>query len=170
MTANTIFQIDMVAAYIAWGLCVATYLWPRLRAMDRSEAIVAIATLHSFRFLGLVFLLPGFVGNNLPGTFAAPAAYGDLVSALLAISVLLAARMRAGALFLPLAWVFNAVGAVDLVLATSHAIGVNLPSIAGQLGAAYAILMLYVPLLLMTHGIAFYLLVRPTHQPAHSAG
>jgi len=166
MTANVIFQIDMAAAYVAWGLCVGTYLWPRLRAMDRDAAIRAIATLHSFRFLGLVFLLPGIVGAGLPAAFAAPAAYGDFVAALLAIAVLLAARM--GPLFVPLAWVFNLVGAADLLMATSHAIGVNLPSIAGQLGAAYAILMLYVPLLLMTHGIAIYLLVRPRQQPAHS--
>ena len=34
--------------------------------MDRVEAQRAIATLHSFRFFGLVFLIPGVVGPNLP--------------------------------------------------------------------------------------------------------
>ena len=82
MTANTIFQIDMSLAYVAWALCIARYVWPRLRAIDRVEALCAIATLHSFRFFGLVFLLTGFVGPGLPRAFATPTAYGDLTTAL----------------------------------------------------------------------------------------
>ncbi len=156
---STIFQIDMALGYVAWGLCVARYVWPRLRGIDRVAALCAIATLHSFRFEGLAFLLPGFVGPALPAAFAAPTAYGDLAAGLLAISVLLTIRVRV--LFWPLAWAFNVVGAADLLLAIRHAVGVNLPSVAGQLGAAYFIMMLYVPLLLITHGIGFYLLVRP---------
>jgi hypothetical protein len=167
MAAKTIFLIDMALGYVAWALCVARYVWPRLRAIDRVEALRAIATLHSFRFFGLAFLLPGFVGPELPGAFAAPTAYGDFATALLAMSVLLTARVRV--LFLPLVWAFNLVGAADLLMATVHAVRVDLPSIAGQLGAGYAILMLYVPLLLITHGLAFSLLVRPAQAPARSA-
>jgi hypothetical protein len=167
MSANTIFQIDMALGYVAWALCVAIHVWPRLRGIDRVEALRAIATLHSFRFFGLVFLLPGFVGPELPGAFAVPAAYGDLVTALLAISVLLTARVRV--LFWPLVWAFNVVGAADLIMAIVRAIHVDLPSIAGQLGAGYAILILYVPLLLITHGVAVYLLLRPAQAPARSA-
>ncbi len=66
MLAQDIFRIDMALGYLAWALCLATYIWPRLRAMDRVEAHRAIATFNSFRFFGLVFLLPGFVGPNLP--------------------------------------------------------------------------------------------------------
>lgn len=168
MPANTIFQVDMALGYVAWALCVARYVWPRLRGIDRVEALRAIATLHSFRFFGLVFLLPGFVGPELPGAFAAPAAYGDLVTALLAILVLLTARVRV--LFWPLVWVFNVVGAADLVMAIIRAIRVDLPSVAGQLGAGYAILILYVPLLLVTHGVAFYLLLRRGQAPVRSVG
>src|SRR5258706_8407640 len=108
MTATAIFQIDMALGYLAWALCIATYVWPRLRAMDRVEAHRAIATLHCFRFFGLVFLLPGFVGPNLPESFAAPAAYGDFAAALLAILALLTVRLRF--LFWPLVWAFNLVG------------------------------------------------------------
>ena len=81
MSAKDIFRIDMAVGYLAWALCIATYLWPRLRAMDRVEVHRAIATFNSFRFFGLVFLLPGFVGPNLPQGFAAPVAYGDLATA-----------------------------------------------------------------------------------------
>ena len=166
MAANTIFQIHLALGYAAWALCVATYVWPRLRAIDRIDAMRAIATLHSFRFFGLVFLLPGFVGPELPRAFAAPVAYGDFVTALLAMAVLLTARERV--LFWPLVWAFNVVGAADLLMATGRAIAVNLPSIAGQLGAAYAIPILYAPLLLITHGVAFYLLLRPAQAAAGS--
>jgi hypothetical protein len=167
VAAKTIFQLDVALGYVAWALCVANYVWPRLRGMDRVEAQRAIATLHSFRFFGLVFLLPGFVGPELPEAFAAPAAYGDFATALLAMLVLLTARVRV--LFWPLVWAFNVVGPLDLMMATVRAIRMDLPSIAGQLGAGYAILVLYVPLLLMTHGVAFYLLLRPAQASAGPA-
>jgi hypothetical protein len=168
MLAKPIFQIDMALGYVAWALCVTRYVWPRLRSMDRVDALRAIATLHSFRFFGLAFLLPGFVGPALPGAFATPTAYGDFVTALLAMLVLLTGRERV--LLLPLAWVFNVFGAADLIMATVQAIRVDLPSVAGQLGSAYAIPILYVPLLFITHGVAFTLLLRPAYAPARSAG
>lgn len=118
----------------------------------------AIATLHSFRFFGLVFILPGFVGPNLPAGFATFAAYWDLATGVLAMLALLTVRIR------PLFWMFvvafNLVGAVDLILDYYHAIQSGLPAIAGQLGAAYIIPVIYVPLLMITHVAAFYLLVR----------
>ena len=94
MHAEDIFRINMALGYLAWALCIATYVWPRLRAMDRLEAHRAIATFNSFRFFGLVFLLPGFVGPNLPSGFATPVAYGDFATALLAILALLTVRVR----------------------------------------------------------------------------
>src|SRR5580693_882039 len=167
MTPNTIFLIDMALGYLASALCIGTYVWPRLMAMDRLEAQRAIATLHSFRFFGLVFLLPGFVGPNLPHAFAAPAAYGDFAAGVLAILALLTARVRW--LFWPLVVAFNLVGLTDLVLDTATAIRIDLPSAAGQLGAAYAIPMLYVPTLFWTHLLALWLLLRPARTPVRSA-
>ena len=159
MPAKDIFYTDTAMGYLAWALCIATYVWPRLKAMDRVEAHRAIATFNSFRFFGLVFLLPGFVGPNLPQAFAAPAAYWDLGTGVLAILALLTVRVRF--LFWPLVWAFNLVGLADLVMDTVHGVSVNLPSVAGQLGAAYAILMLYVPALFWMHLLAFRLLLRP---------
>src|SRR5487761_939707 len=147
MLAKDIFNIDMALGYLAWALLIATYIWPRLRAMDRVEARRAIATFTSFRFFGLVFLLPGFVGPNLPQGFAALAAYWDLATALLAILALLTVRVRF--LFWPLVWAFNLIGLADLIMDTVRAVRMDLPSVAGQLGAGYAILILYVPALLL---------------------
>jgi len=159
MSAREIFNIDMAFGYFAWALCIVTYLRPRLKAMDRVEAHRAIATFNSFRFFGLAFLLPGFVGPNLPQGFAVSVAYGDFVTALLAILVLVTVRVRS--LFWPLVWIFNVVGLADLIIGTARAVSVDLPAVAGQLGASYAILMLYVPALFWTHILAFWLLRRP---------
>ena len=126
--------------------------------MDRIEAQRAIATLHSFRFFGLVFILPGVVGN-LPAGFATFAAYGDFATGLLAMLALLTVRIR------PLFWLFvvafNVVGVVDLIVNYYHATQLGLPALAGELGATYAIPIIYVPLLMITHVAAFYLLARP---------
>jgi len=168
MPAAGIFLVDMALGYLAAALTIATYVWPRLKAMDRFEAHRAIATFNSFRFFGLVFLLPGFVGANLPQGFAGPAAYGDFATGVLAILALLTARVRF--LFWPLVWAFNLVGLADVVVDTANAVRLDLPSVAGQLGAAYAIPMLYVPALVWMHVLAIWLLLRPARAPARSSG
>jgi hypothetical protein len=60
----------------------------------------------------------------------------------------------------------NVVGAADIVIDYYHGIKVGLPAVAGQLGAAYVIPIIYVPALMITHVLAFYLLVRPQPKTA----
>jgi hypothetical protein len=158
MSTAMIFGLQLILGYVAWLLCFSAYVMPRLKSIDAVTVQRAIATLHSFRFFGLVFLVPGVVGN-LPAAFAVPAALGDLTTGVLAMLALLTTRMR------PLFWAFvaafNVVGIADLIDNYYRAIQVGLPALAGQMGAAYAIPILYVPLLMITHVIAFYLLLRP---------
>lgn len=159
MATISIFRIHLGLGYLAWALCTLTYVLPWLMTMERAHAQRVIATLHSFRFFGLVFLMPGVVGPGLPAAFARGAAFGDLATAILALLALLTFRLRA------LFWIFvigfNLVGAADLLLDTVNAVRLDVPAIAGQLGAAYAIPILYVPLLMLTHLVAFYLLLKP---------
>jgi hypothetical protein len=162
MSPETLFQKQLVLGYVAWLLCFGVYVLPKLKSMDRFEAQRVIATLHSFRFFGLVFILPGVVGPSLPAHFAVFAAYWDLATGILALLALLTARIRP--LFWPFVIAFNLVGTTDLIFDYYHAIQVGLPALAGQLGAAYAIPIIYVPLLMITHFAAFYLLMRPQPQ------
>ena len=166
MSSEILFQTHLVLGYVVWLLCFGVYIWPRLKAMDHFEAQRAIATLHSFRFFGLVFILPGVVSPNLPASFAVFAAYWDFATGVLAMLALLSVRIR------PLFWLFvvafNIVGFVDLILDYYHAVQVDLPAKAGELGAAYAIPIIYVPLLLITHVVAFYLLMRPQPKAAQA--
>ena len=162
MSPERIFQLHLALGYVAWLPCFSAYVWPRLKSADPFEAHRAIATLHSFRFFGLVFILPGVVSPDLPASFAVFAvfaAYGDLLTGVLAIFALLAARVR------PLFWffvvAFNVVGVTDLILAYYHASEAGLPARAGELGAMYAIPIIFVPVLMITHVAAFYLLLRP---------
>ncbi len=166
MSPELLFQLQLVLGYVAWLIFFRAYVWPRLRSMDSFEAQRAIAALHSFRFFGLVFILPGVVSPNLPSGFAVFAAYGDLATGVLAMLALLTARVR------PLFWLlvvaFNLVGATDLILDYYHAIQSGLPARAGELGATYAIPIIYVPLLMITHVSAFFLMLRPEPKVARS--
>jgi hypothetical protein len=164
MSPAIIFQIQLVLGYVPWLLFIGAYGLPRLKSIDRVEAQRAIATLHSFRFFGLVFIIPGVVGPNLPAGFAAFAAYGDFATGVLAMLALLTIRMR------PLFWLFviafNLVGAVDIIVDYYHGNQLGLAAVAGELGAAYAIPIIYVPVLMITHVAAFYLLLRPLGRQA----
>ena len=159
MPSQILFTLQLVLGYVACLLCFRAYVLPRLKSMDRVDAHRAIATLHSFRFFGLVFILPGVVGPNLPAGFAVFAAYADLATGVLAMLALLTVRIR------PLFWLFivafNLVGTTDLIVDYYHAVRLGLPALAGQLGATYAIPVIYVPALMITHIAAFYLLLRP---------
>jgi hypothetical protein len=159
MPPQIIFPLQLILGYVACLLCFSTYIFPKLKLMDRVDAQRAIATLHSFRFFGLVFILPGIVGPNLPAGFATFAAYGDFATGVLAMLALFTVRIRS--LFWLFVVAFNLVGASDLILDYYHAIQGGLPAVAGQLGATYVIPIIYVPMLMITHVVAFYFLLRP---------
>src|SRR3984957_16804439 len=166
MSSETIFPIHLVLGYVAWLLCFGVYILPKLKSMGHVEAQRAIATLHSFRFFGLVFILPGVVGPNLPVGFATFAAYGDFATGLLAILALLTIRIRS--IFWLFVVAFNLVGASDIIIDYYHGNQLGLPALAGELGAAYVIPIIYVPALMITHVTACYLLLRRQPKAAHA--
>jgi hypothetical protein len=109
----------------------------------------------------LAFLVPGVVSPDLPSAFAHSAAYGDIIAAVLALLSLLALPTRAGVVMV---WIFNLWGSADLLRAfyEGNANGMQ----AGQLGAAYFIPTLFVPLLLITHVLVFRILLQHQNQSA----
>ncbi|MDX8481911.1 hypothetical protein RFN28_26110 [Mesorhizobium sp. VK24D] len=158
MSSQIVFLTHLVLGCVPWLLFFGAHIWPRLNAMDHFNVQRAIAALHSFRFFGLAFLLPGVVGPNLPVGFAMFAAYGNFAPGVLAILALLAVRIRP--LFWLLVLAFNLVGVADIAVDFYHAVQVNLPAVAGELGALYAFLIIYMPLQMISHLTAFYLLAR----------
>jgi hypothetical protein len=156
MQPQVVFFVSVAFGFIAWGVVAARYLWPALRHKERSDALQPVLMLHSFRFLGLATLVPGVVSPDLPAAFARPEAYGDLIAAILALLTLFLLPRGTGVL---MAWIFNVWGTLDILNAFYQGNAAGL--LAGQLGAAYFIPTLFVPILLITHGLAFRILLQP---------
>ncbi len=155
------FFVNIAFSFAAWGIVTARYIWPQLRARQRAEALQPLLMLHSFRFEGLAFLVPGVVSPDMPSAFAHSAAYGDIIAATLALLSLLSLRSRAGVV---IAWIFNIWGSADLLNAFYQANHAGL--LAGQLGATWFIPTFFVPLLLITHGLGFRILVKHRNEAA----
>jgi len=158
MTIQALFGISVLLSFVASGLVAGLYVWPWVRTRERQQALLPLVLPHTFRFVGLSFLMPGVVSPSLPAAFAAPAAYGDLGATLLAIAAA-AALARRASFAIPLVWLLNVWGTADLLFAFYQGqIGVHLD--ARMLGAAFFIPTVFVPLLLVTHALMFRLLLR----------
>src|SRR4051812_41691718 len=158
-----LFFVSIACSLIVWGVVTARYLWPELRDRTPVDALRPILVLHSFRFIGLAFLVPGVVAADLPSVFAHAAAYGDIVAAALALISLL---LLPGAAGITATWIFSIWGTADLLDAFFQANRGGL--LAGQLGATFFLPTLIVPLLLITHVLGFRILVK--HQREVLAG
>ena len=157
MPSRVLFGITVAFGLTAWGVVAWHYIWPALRDRPSPENLKPVLLLHAFRFLGLAFVVPGVVSPELPATFAQPAAYGDLVTAILALLALASLRTRSGT---AATWVFNVFGTADLLFGFYQGSRISLPATPGVLGAAYFILAAYVPVLLVTHALVFRTLLR----------
>ena len=159
MGIQALFGLSVLMSFVAFGLITKLYIWPRLRILERNDALVPLVVPHTFRFIGLSFLVPGVGSPSLPLAFAAPAAYGDLVAAILAVPAVITLSRRASwATWL--VWLFNVWVTANLLWAFYQGLfGVALD--ARMLGAAFFIPTAVVPPLLITHGLIFWLLVRP---------
>ncbi|MEX2127076.1 MAG: hypothetical protein WD871_02380 [Xanthobacteraceae bacterium] len=151
-----ILTVNLLFSTLVFWIAARLYVFPRLDELEPRTVLLPILLLHSFRHLGLMFLAPGAVYAGLPAQFAYPAAFGDLLAALLAIIAIPAVAMRAR-LALPLVWLFNIEGTLDLLAAITLA---TIYDAAPFMGAAYWIPAFWVPALLVTHYITFVFLLR----------
>jgi hypothetical protein len=158
MPFPALFGITVVFGLGAWG-AVVRHIWPALKERPPLENLKPILLLHGFRFLGLAFLLPGVVSPDLPAAFAQSVAYGDFISAILALLALATLGTRTGRMAV---WLFNIFGTADLFFGFYQGGRLSLPDTPGLLGAGYLILAAYVPLLFVTHVLVFRILLRTT--------
>ncbi len=162
MSTSSIFILSMILSFVSCTLIARWYVMPPLRKLPLERALPPLLLFHCFRYIGLAFLVPGVVSPNLPAGFARPAAYGDLVAALLAFVALFAVRLR-WRTAIPLVWLFNIVGFVDLVNAFIQAVAHRVNP--GQLGVMYFIPTLRVPSIYVVHIMIFTLLIRQARNP-----
>jgi hypothetical protein len=157
MNALLAFLLSVGVSLLSFTLIMVWYIVPRLSKQPRVQALLPLVLLHTFRSAGLVALLPQVMGGALPPVFAVPAAYGDLLTAGLALLAAFMLRLRPG-LALPFVWLFNLVGITDLLFAMYQGVVIGLPFF--HLGVYWYIPTLYVPLLLVSHVIIFWVLLR----------
>jgi len=149
-----ILTVNLLLSTLVFWIAARIYVVPKLPTLSARAILLPILLLHSFRHLGLMFLAPGVVDDALPRQFAYPAAFGDLLAALLALAAIPAVLRNArGAWFF--VWLFNVEGTVDLI--TAITLGTYYDA-APHMGAAYWIPSFWVPALLVTHYLTFMVL------------
>mgnify|MGYP003543900425 CR=1 FL=1 len=152
-----ILTVNLLMSTLVFWIAAKLYVLPRLHECEPRTVLLPILLLHSTRHLGLMFLAPGAVYAGVPAQFAYPAAFGDLLAAVLALIAIpaVAARARIAKV---LVWLFNIEGTLDLMAAIVLA---TVYEAAPFMGPAYWIPAFWVPALLVTHYITFVLLRRP---------
>ena len=156
MPSGQVLIVNLLLSTVAFALIAKWYVMPRLRSVVREQAVQPLLLLHTFRHIGLMFLASGALTHELPEPFAYPAAFGDLVASLLAFAALVALRLR-WPVALPLVWIFNIEGTIDLLYAVTQGV---LNRAADGMGAAFWIPAIIVPALLVTHYMVFALLLQ----------
>jgi hypothetical protein len=115
-----------------------------------------------------MFLMPGLVSPELPQAFAVPTAYGDLTAAVLALAALACVRYE-NAAAVPMLWLFNTVGLLDLIYANTSTFKDHVDPV--HLGVSYYLAALNVPAMVVVHVLIFaYLLRGPAGDRASVSG
>jgi hypothetical protein len=151
-----ILTVNLLSSTLVFWVAAKIYLLPRLHELKPKNVLLPILLLHSFRHLGLMFLAPGATYAGIPPQFAYPAAFGDLLAAILALASIpaVAKGLRSGRI---LVWLFNVEGSLDLLAAIALATAYGA---SAYMGPAYWIPAFWVPALLVTHYITFIILAK----------
>lgn len=155
---NLPFVLSVFGAFVAGTVMTRLYVWPVLRSMPRYDALRVLAAPSAFRFEGMNFMVAGFVSPQLPHWFGSQVGWGDFAAAILALLSIAALTWR-WRFALPIVWIFNLEGTADLL--NAYFKGVTQVADPGLMGAGIYIPTVYVPILLISHTLAFILLSRP---------
>ena len=158
LTANHVhFFISYAVAFLVFGLIAKWYVWPGIKDRALKPALTPLLLYASLRVNGLMFLMPGLVSPELPSAFAVPTAYGDLTAVVLALIALACVRFESG-FAVPMLWLFNIVGLLDLIYGNIASMAYNVDP--AQWGVAYYLVAVSVPALVVVHVLIFAYLLR----------
>jgi hypothetical protein len=153
---NLPFVLSVAGAFLTSAVVAAIYVWPAVRAMPRYDALRLLAAFNAFRFFGMNFMVAGFVSSELSSNFASQVGWGDLIAAVLALLSMAALSWR-WSIAIPMVWTFNVWGMLDLL--NAYYMGVTKIPDPGLFGAGIYVPAVYVPLLLVSHVLAFMILL-----------
>lgn len=167
MNNVTIFWLQLLTSVCVFGIIVAWYVWPYLTKLTRDSALVPLLWVHVPRYVGMILLVTGMVDPKLPREVLSGGAYGDLLEAVLALASIYALRSN-WRIAVPLVWVANTWGFLDALNVLRTVLRVNLPSF--NLGTTWYIYTFYAPLVLVSHCMIFWILIKPGSRKKEDRG
>lgn len=160
MNPLPLFAFQLVWFLAAWSAIAALFVYPKLRELPEEDALAFCTVPQLFRVLGVGLLVPA-LSPGLPHEFAIPTAIGDSLTSMLALVAVIALRKRLS-FARKAAWACNIVGAADLAIALPHAAAIGA---ADHLAAQWYVPTLGVPLMIVSHAMAFRILIA-TRRPS----
>lgn len=157
MDSTRIFWMQLLTSVVVLGLVAVWYVWPYLIKLSRNSALILLLFVQVPRYVGMTMLVAGMVDPKLPVEFRYSAAYGDLIAAALALVSIFTLRNN-WRFAVPLVWVANTWGFVDLLNGVRGVLQLNVPSF--NLGTFWYIYTFYAPLVLVAHLMIFCILVK----------
>ena len=157
MGSVAIFWMQLSISCVVFGIIATWYAWPSLAKLPRNSALIPLLWIHVFRYVGMTLLVAGMVDPKLPTEFRFSAAYGDLLEAALALTSIFALRGNWPGV-VPLVWITNTWGFVDLLNGVRGVLQLNVPSF--NLATLWYIYTFYAPLVIVSHVMIFAILVK----------
>jgi len=157
MDSTQIFWMQILTSVFVCAIVVAWYVWPSLTKLSRNSALIPLLFVHVFRYVGMTLLVTDMVDPKLSREFLSNAAYGDLVASALALASIFALRSN-WRFAVPLVWVFNTWGFVDLLNGLRGVLQLNVPSF--NLGTVWYIYTFYAPLVIVSHLMIYWILLK----------
>ena len=157
MNSVTIFWLQLLTSVVVFAIVTAWYVWPSLTKLSRNAALIPLLWVHVPRYVGMTLLVSGMVDPKLPTEFLSGAAYGDLLEAALALASIFALRSN-WRVAIPLVWVTNTWGFVDLLNGVRGVLQLNVPSF--DLATFWYVYTFYAPLVLVSHLLIFLVLIK----------
>ena len=163
MNSVTIFWMQLITSAFVFGIVAVWYAWPSLTKLSRNSALILLLFVHVPRYVGMTLLVAGMVDPQLPREFLSSAAYGDLLEAALALASIVVLRSN-WRFAIPLVWVTNTWGFVDLLNGVRGVVQLNVPSF--NLATFWYVYTFYAPLVVVSHLMIFWILINPKSWPS----
>jgi hypothetical protein len=151
-----VFAAISVLSAVAWFQVLRLAVVPRLAGLERLVRVRWLLVPQQFRHVSAMVLIPGVASPELDASWARSLVVGDALTAVLSMAAVFALG-GAGRRGVALAWVATVVGLVDLVKNVVTAPGAR---VADHMGPAAFVPTMGVPLMLLLHLWALFLLAR----------
>jgi hypothetical protein len=157
MNIDTIFCLQILSSVVVFSIVAAWYVWPYLTKLSLNSALIPLLFVHVPRYVGMTLLVAYMLDPKLPIEFRSGAAYGDLLEAALALASIFALRGN-WRIAIPLVWVTNTWGFLDLLNGVRGLVQLNVPSF--NLSTIWYVYTFYAPLVLVSHLMIFWILIK----------